>query len=139
MAIPRRSRFTYDGGASEFLTTYPARAWIPSQETVGGSRIAAGGAPAAYIVRTDDMLTIVLRVTEEEWPDFLALIAFAQRAQAFEWFPDADEATSFAVYLHSPAAGERLTPTRDTKYPRVFEVTLTLRGAGSVPWTPYFE
>jgi len=133
-----RSRFEYDT-VSSFETEHPARPWLPADETVGGSRTAASGVPASYVVRRDATVSLTLRIEEAEWIDFLLLIAFGQSAQAFLWFPDTDEAESFSVYLEAPAAGAQLTPTRDGAYPAVFEVTITLRSAdGTAPWTEFF-
>lgn len=138
MALARRSRFVY-ATASAFAATLPARPWTPVDNTVGGSRTAASGVPASYIVRRDGLLELTLRIEEAEWAAFLALIVFGQSAAAFVWFPDAEEATSFTVYLDSPAAGEKWKPTRDT-YARVFEVTITLRSTDGTPlWLPYFD
>ena len=136
MALPRRVRFVF--GASDFSTNLPARAWVPADETVGGARIAASGVPATYIVRRDDLLTLVLRFEESEWEDVRDLVVFGQSGQTLRWFPDADDAANVPVYLQTPAPGERWAPTRDGQYPRVFEVTLTLRAAGTAPWLPYF-
>lgn len=134
-----RPRFEYDVGSS-FETEHPSRPWTPMDETVGGSRTAASGVPASYLVRRDATVSLTLRLEETEWADFLALIAFGQTAQAFLWFPDTDEVENFSVYLAVPSAGERLTPTRDNAYPAVFEVTITLRSAdGTAPWLAYFS
>lgn len=135
--FPNTPRFVY--GSSQFIPTYPARAWNPSDEPIGGARISAAGVPASYIVRRDALLELTLRFTEAEWPTVRALVAFGQSGQEIAWYPDAAEVTSFSVYLHAPAAGERWGPTRSADFPRVFELTLTLRGVDdAVPWVAFF-
>ena len=137
--MQRRSIF--DFGTSTLEATISARAWIPIDLTVGGSRTAASGVPASYIVRRDAMLELGLRFWESEWASVLNLVAWGQTRQAITWFPDAlDLLTSFEVYLEAPLAGERWAPQRDSNFPRTFEVSLTLRGVGAaVPWLAYFE
>lgn len=132
----RRSRFDY--GELSFTTELSAREWMPSSETVGGFRIAAGGAVASYVVRRDSLIEIPLRILETEWASFLNLVEWGQSGQAVTWYPDADEATSFECHWHSPHAGEAVVPSRDPEFPRMFGVSIILRGSGSVvPFTPY--
>lgn len=135
--MERLSRFTF--GASVFETTLPPRAWTPSDNSIGGSRIAASGTPAAYLVRRDAQLEITLRFYESEWAAVDNLIAWGQSAQPITWAPEAsDPGTTVDVYLDSPGPGERFSPTR-SDFPRVFELTITVRGKdGAVPWTPYY-
>jgi len=135
--MDRRSLFAY--GASTFEALLSSLPWLPGDETVGGSRDAASGAPASYIVRRDALSALQLRIWESEWEDYLALIAYGQSKAPFLWYPDADEAENFLVYLQSPEPGSRWAPARDNNFPRVFIVSLTLRGVATVtPWTPYF-
>ncbi len=133
----RRSRF--DFGTSSWTTELSAQEWSPSDETVGGFRISAGGVPASYVVRRDALIEVPLRVLETEWAAFLNLVQWGQSSQQVTWYPDADDiGTSFLCYWHSPHAGDRVAPARDAAYPRMFTVTVTLRGVGAVvPWTPY--
>lgn len=132
----RRAAFLYSDQL--FETSISVRPWTPADETVGGMRISAAGIPASYVVRRDALIELTLRLFEEEWPGFLNFLAFAQTAEQFVWYPDADEAFAYAVYLHAPSAGERVTPTRDGSMNRVFEVSITLRGVETtVPFEPY--
>lgn len=137
--MERRSRFTF--GAQSFEATISAAAWVPADRTVGGARIAASGVPASYVVRRDALLTLTLRIWESEWVAVANLIVWGQSAQTITWAPDATApATTYAVYLDSPAPGETFAPTRSADFPRVYEVTITVRGAsGAVPWPLYFE
>jgi hypothetical protein len=58
------------------------------------------------------------------------------------WYPDStltdEDYDSVAVYLHSPAKGERFAPTRDGPYPRMLEITITLRAVSTTAWSEYF-
>jgi hypothetical protein len=137
MPLPRRPRFVWATG--DLTMTWPCRAWIPEDSTVGSRDVSASGIPAAYIVRRDDLLNLTQRVTEDEWSDFRAFIAAVQDGQAFQWYPDAEEAEFFDVYLESPAAGDKWRPSRDGEYPRMFEATIQLRGVDEAPWLPYFD
>jgi len=136
--LPRRSKFVFGGITWE--TSLPAHPWTPADSTFGGERrITATGIPAVDLVRRDDLIDLVLRVREREWTQLLALITFGQSAETFLWYPDADLPGLVTVWLESPVAGEEWGPTR-SDYPRVFEVTLTLRAALSfTTWSEYFE
>lgn len=140
----RRSRFTY-GVTGDFTTELSARAWTPADSSIGGRRVSGGGVPVSYLVRRDNLIDLTLRILETEWEDFLAFLQFGQTSAAFLWYPEANDVDdpdydAFEVYLETPAMGERITPTRDGQYPRMFEVPITLRGVGAVvPWLPYFE
>lgn len=136
--MERRARFVF--GSTTFDATISARAWTPQDSTVGGSKTAASGVPASYIVRRDSLLAFGLRFWEEEWPEVLNLVTWGQSKQTLTWYPDLDDlATSFAVYLEAPAPGEAWSPERSQDFPRTFELTLTLRGAGAtIPWANYF-
>ncbi len=127
-----RSRFLYD--VTDWSTKLPVRAWGRVTPTVGGHRISAAGTPASYIVRRDHILLVPLRFFETEWIDVHALIAWGQSGELLTWYPDAlDVATFFSVYLHSPAAGEDIKPSRDGQYPGMLEITIGLRS--TTPWT----
>lgn len=134
----RRCKFEY--GSQSFTAEFPAMPWVPSDSTIGGSRTSAAGIPASYVVRRDALIDITLRIMEDEWASFLNMLYWGQSAQVLTWYPDAlDTGTSFNVYWESPLAGERVAPSRDAEYPRMFTVSITLRGAGSaVPWVPFF-
>lgn len=138
MAMVRRSRF--DFGATSWVTELSVQPWTPSDESVGGVRVAASGVPASYVVRRDALVELPLRVLEGEWATFLNLLHWGQSAHSLVWYPDAsDTDTSFTCWWHGPHAGERVAPARDATYPRLLLVTITLRGVGTaVPWQVYF-
>jgi hypothetical protein len=138
--VPFRSRFVYGIGAGvvDWSTTLPTRAWDRRRPTVGGSRTAAGGVPAAYVVREDHVLAVTLRVFESEWSDLIGMIQWGQFAESFVWYPDASLsviATSFSVWLENPMAGSDVVPVRSSEYPRVLEQTIELRSVSALPWT----
>jgi len=134
---PWRARFVFGTGGDivDWQTTLPVVGWTPVTPTVGGSRTAASGTPAAYVVRRDYNLRLTLRLYETELPNLAALIRWGQLAEYFLWYPDANESgTSHAVYLENPVAGESWEPARDGTYPKVFTVDLVLRLVVGGPW-----
>lgn len=136
---PRRSRFVYGVGGDvvDWSTTLPVRDWRVGESTVGGRRIAAGRQGASFVVRTDGLVTLVLRFRATEWTDVLGLIRWGQGEESFTWYPDAlDAATSHVVWLMRPEAGSDIEPTRDADYPRVLEQEITLRRR-DLPETPW--
>jgi hypothetical protein len=138
MALAHRPRFVQD--SLDLTLTYPAKAWVPSHVSVGGRRRVASGVQSAYRVRADDKLHLVLRVTEEEWPDVRDMLATFQEGEAFTFYPDAnDTGTSFEVDLDAPAMGEVIDPQRSGDFPRLFELNITLMGTDGIPpWLAYF-
>jgi hypothetical protein len=139
MSYFRRSRFAF--GDTAWTMELSARPWIPGDSTLGGSRTAAAGVPASSVVRRDSLIKLTLRFEEYEWPNVHALIRYGQTAQAFQWFPDADDTgDTVFVYLDAPVVGERFAPTRMAEYERGMEITLTLRELpGATTWRNYFE
>lgn len=134
-----RTRFEYGLVGASFEPRLPPRPWTPADDSIGGTRIAAGGVPAAYVVRRDALVTLTLRIDEDEWLDYANLVAFGQSGEAFTWIPDADDlGTAFAVYLSAPGPGTQFAPERLGEFPRVLECTLTLRGVDLPPWPNYF-
>lgn len=139
MALDRLQRFRY--GGSEYVTSLPARAWVPGEEAVGVRRITTSGVSAGEIIRTDTRVHMTLRFPEEEWPAVAALIEFGLTSGLVEWFPEAsDLGNSFQVYLDSPAPGEDWRPDREGGYERAMTIELVWRGAfGAEPWAAYYE
>lgn len=134
----RVSSFAF--GASTFSCTLPTQPWNPCVATVGGSRTAASGTPAAYLVRHDALLDATLRIEESEWTAFDNFISYGMSKQSILWTPDILEpGTTFEVYLESPTYGTDWSPNRNSEYPRMFEMAITIRGKGLVvPWLAYF-
>lgn len=134
--LPWRPRFLYGVAAEtvDWATRLPSRPWSYHTSTVGGTRTAAGGVPAGYVVRSDYLLDVTLRLYEAELDDLHGLIEWAQPGESFLFYPDrTDDSASYLVYLENPKAGEDWRPQRTGEYPKVFEITLTLRRTAG-PW-----
>lgn len=138
-----QSRFDYlnaAGDPASLTLALGPREWTPAYATVGGRAVAGSGVAASYVVRTDRLLDLPVRIEESEWPAFRTFLRLAQEHQLLTWYPDATElGTSFSVYLHAPALGAEWIPTRRPEYMRVLEGTLTLRDAGSATWPEFFS
>lgn len=130
-------RFDYGAGGI-FVPRRPPRPWTPIDASIGGSRTAAAGVPAGYVVRRDALLELTLRLDEDEWVELVNLIDYGQQGEAFLWTPDTAElGTNYPVYLEEPTPGGRFAPQR-TDFPRVLEAAITLRGVDLPPWPDYF-
>jgi hypothetical protein len=126
-------------GTATFQPSISAPPWIPESETIGNTRWTALGDPGPALESRFRRVRVPLRILEEEWLSFLALIEFGQTGNALTWQPDPDLEEEFEVFLDDPMAGKDWTAHRSAEFPRVLEVTITLRGSGtSVPWLPYF-
>lgn len=138
MSYHFRSRFVYGLTPTDWTTTLPTRAWGRRTGTVAaGSRTAAGGVPAAYVVRRDHVLSLTVRIYEAEWPDLHGVIEWGQFAEQFTWYPDAGglvHALGYAVWLEHPQAPNDVTPNRSDEYPLVLEQEIHLRRADGLPW-----
>lgn len=139
MTYPFRPRFVYGptGSQTDVTLSLPSRAWEYQMPTVGGSRTAASGVPAAHVVRSDMNLVLPIRFRETEWLDVLGVIQWGQLAESFLYYPDAGGtviASARTVYLEHPQASELLEPQRDDDFPRVRELTITLRKADQTAW-----
>lgn len=135
---PWRPRFVFGTGGDvvDWAGRWPMRPWDRRTATVGGSRTAAGGMPAAYVVRRDRNLMLTLRVDESEIDTLEDLVQWGQGAENFLFYPDAnDDTTSVLVYLEDPQAGTDLQGVRSTEYPRVIEHTIQLRPVNPTRWT----
>lgn len=104
-----------------------AQPWLPATRGVGaGVESGASGVPSAWKTRREYALEIVQRITEAEWPGYLAFLEWAQDGNAFAWYPDAGAGTSHTCYLVSPTIDEYVRPDRDT-YPGDMVVKFTIR------------
>ena len=131
------SEFVYgpSGSQTTWTLTFPARPWTKRRGTsAGGSRTAASGTPAGYVVRKDQILSLPLRLFEHEIDDLDAMLDWAEIGQLVRWFPDSnDAALFFDCYIDSPTAGDELDhPRNDTDGAGIiYDVTLVLRTPGS--------
>lgn len=131
--LPLRSRFVYDD--NDWETSLPVMPWDRVTSTVGGHRKSASGVPAAYVVRRDHVLRLTLRFRESEWEEIHRMIRWGQGGETITWYPDAlVPGESFNVYLESPLAGEDISPSRSSSYPRVLELAIGLRRADGSAW-----
>lgn len=143
--LPWRPRFRYGTGGdiTDWRLRLPEHPWEYETPTEGGSRTAASGVPAGYVVRRDDNLRLTLRIYETEFENLWAMIRWGQEAETIDFYPDRDSADYFTVYLEFPRAGSEWRPTRLRQYPKVMEVEIVLRLASAGPWSldyfPYVD
>jgi len=138
MSFPWVPRFIYGpaGTETDWTPTLPVRPWSYPTESVGGTRTAASGTPAAYVVRQDYLLSFALRLYETELPAFQTMVAYLQAgAETVRWYPDASLPLAyFTAYLEEPRPGERWQEIRSAEFGRVVEVTITLRRVDGYAW-----
>lgn len=138
MALANRPRWTYTDsvGAVDYSMSLPCRPWSPRERGVGGSDVAGSGVPAAYEIRRDYFLSLVLRFPESERASVTRLVRHLQRAGSATVYPDQlVGGTSHAVYGHSPAMGEDVEPTRDPNEPSTLEQPITVRRTTQAEFT----
>jgi hypothetical protein len=141
-SLPWRPRFRFGigGDVIDWKLRLPQRPWTPDTPTVGGTRTAAGGIPAGYVVRRDYNLEVTLRLYPDELANLDRLIAWGQPGESFRFYPDRDQASYHTVYLEEPKAGGQWRPNRVDGYEKVFEMTLLLRLTTGGPWSlDYFD
>ena len=134
---PWRPRFIWGTAGSEvnWRLRLPMLPWAVEAPTIGGSRTAAGGIPAAYVVRRDDNLVLTLRLYETEVRLARALVAWGQSSEPFSFYPDRENtAVLYTVYLEAPLAGDAFQPVRVGGFPKLFEVSLTVRRTSFGNW-----
>lgn len=106
-------KVTYNSGTVLTLSI-PQRLWRPRSYGEGGHDISAAGIPESFKKRRDQLVRVLLRFTEAEWPSVLTWLEWAQdNSASFSFQFDKDDAlTSYTVYLHSPVMGEDIEPQR---------------------------
>lgn len=114
MSLSWRPSFVYGSSATLWEASWPMAPPNPVDATIGGRDIAAAGIPAAYRVCQYDLLDVVLRFFEYEWPQVQAFIRDAQESAApFAFYPDQlDAGHVYNCYLQSPVMGEDVRPRR---------------------------
>lgn len=122
------------GGSVDLTLDLPTPPHARRTPTVGGSKTAAAGVPASYVVRRDRVLAVTFRVWEEEIADFEALIEWGQASEIITWTPDVDTGTAYEVWLESPKAGETFDPPRDEEVPALYLCTVEFRKVDATPW-----
>ena len=79
------------------------------------------------MTRRDRLLTVPLRFTEAEWPSVRAWLVWAMdTGGSFDFYPDQDVATHYAVYLVSPQISDEVAPARG-EYVGDLELTVKIR------------
>lgn len=133
--LPWKPRFIWGTAGSEvdWRLRLPMLPWDHEDITVGGSRTAAGGIPAAYVVRRDENLLLTLRVYETELTYLFGMVGWGQASESIRFYPDQNSSTYYTVYLETPKAGESWRPTR-TQFPKVLEVSISLRKTNYANW-----
>jgi hypothetical protein len=116
------------GSSDSFECSLPAREWSYGIEQDAGHAVSAAGLPASYVVRDQETVTMTLRVLESEWAGCLEFLRAGMRGEPIDWTPSEDEA-ALEVFFSSPVAGEEFEVDRDPEYPRVLNVTITLRAS----------
>jgi hypothetical protein len=121
-------KISYGSGPTVLTLTYPVKIWTPRVQSVGGRAVSDAGVPESYVIRRDQLLDLSLRFTETEWVAIDTWLAFAQGAQAFDfWLDNTDNTTKYTVYLDKPEPGNgEIAPTRET-FIGCFYIPITLR------------
>lgn len=128
-------RFTWDAGTETLDLPYPPQQWRETRKTIGGAGRSAAGVLAGYVARVDHLLALPLRITAAEWPQLVAMLAWAETGGTLTWYPDRNDLlTAFTVSIESPLAGEDFTPEPDGTYPKVRIAPLVLRNAADQPF-----
>lgn len=119
----------------------PMRHWEQGYEAVGGAARAAAGPMEGFQVRQDHLLTVTLRLWEQQWPSLVNLVRWGQTngdpltsSSITFRYDQTDAATAHKVTLWSPAMGERFAPRRSSEFPHVLEADLTLRHDSTAPF-----
>lgn len=119
-------KFEWDTTES-FEPELPPREWSHGIEEVGGHAVSGAGVPATFVVRSQETITMTLRVRESEWDDCLAFLRAGMGGE--EITVTYDDQTPVDVYFVSPVAGDSADFDRDPEYPRLLNVTFTIRAS----------
>ena len=127
----------FSGNLSTLSLRWPMSMWEPADDGVGGSATAASGIQEAYHIRRDRVVSLDLRVEEDELPSVRDFIRWARSSgHAFRFrFEQTDPATEYDCLLESSRweDGSRVTYSRDPEYSRLFRVPLDIRTERGVP------
>jgi len=124
MSLANIPKFVF--GGTDLVLEWPSRPWPRSVRAIGGDIASDADVRASYIVRRDELLTVTLRFSEDQWPEIESLIEFGQSGSVFLWYPDADVNEAFSVILDSPAINTEFAPAPDDAYPKVLTLDITL-------------
>ena len=130
--LPYCPRFIYGAASTVLDLRLPITPWEKTLVAIGGDAEADSLMRASYIIRRDELLTFSLRFHEDQWGDVQQFIRTVQNGRSFAWYPDQDVTSKvFVVALESPAAGTSFQPVPDPRYPRVFQLPITIINAES--------
>lgn len=126
-------------GLLDITPRFPVAGWTPSRGAgVGGMVTLPTMRDVSYAVRDDHLLTVPVRVHQDERADFEALLEAAMLGESIDWYVSADDAEPITVSLESPRVDSEVQWIPDEQYPRVFVPVLVLRN--EVPWNlPLFR
>lgn len=136
MSLPFRPAFRREY-ADELALSLPLLPWQPRSGGIGGSAVSAAGVPESYVIRTDRIVSVTLRVLEEELDAVLAkLEEIRASSEAFGFAFDQDDvATDYDVYLHAPVWPDEIDAPRDPEFLGVHRITIELRTTDGSPFT----
>ncbi len=139
MSYVERPRFVYnDGSAVDYTMSLPQRPWTYESNAMGGSDVSAAGVPAAYVIRRDSRIRMVVRFPLSEWDNVERLVKHGQGGGSFTWYPD-QSGTNHAVYLDEPTLADGIRPRRDGGDQRTFELELVLRRTTEAIFTDDYD
>lgn len=108
--IPR-----FDFGSSTLTLTYPIMRWNPGARTEGRVLTSISGILGPYLRLQKYTLAFTLRFTEDEWPNIVTLLSFAQLGEPFTWHPNGQDPyvpDTVDVFLELPRVATAIKPTR---------------------------
>ncbi len=120
-------------GDEETLTLrLPVGLWQHGGQSKGVARIAGTGVPAVTFTNRKRILTVPVRLYEDEWPAVRRLVAWGQTKATFIWIPESnphaqDQIVQAVVTLDAPRVGDIVSPEPDAGYPRALSLPLTFR------------
>lgn len=137
-----QARWAYDDGSPvDYSMSIAQRPWGFGSRALGGSDRSAAGVPAAFEVRRDHLLHLVLRFPASEWDDVERLARHLQGTGSATLYTNQDEVRGFlthTVYGDAPAIEEELRPRRSDE-PSTLELQLTVRRTTDEVFTdPYY-
>lgn len=137
MLAPFCPQFSFDPSSGALALSLPIPPWESRIGGVGGSAVSASGLPASFVVRTDYLRAITLRVPEEDLADVLDFLAQVRDGSLpfYFWFDQELSDTEHYVYLSKPLWPEDLMPQRSADEPGTFELDIEIRTVDGTDFT----
>ncbi len=124
-------KWVYGPDDTEFLHSLPQMWWKPREGVALGEETeASDGSKIGYVIRYDKGVSVVMRIDESEYVDFMAMLEWVLRNKGTAiqfWFDQDDATTQYSVVVESPRAGSMVEPVRDGQAHWVFTLPMTLR------------